>query len=208
MRQRCGLAKTPILSTATHNWDISHISKSSPWEARALCPTVGTPNLVNCTKEMSPQNITFWKTSGAYVQETLRAIGNWESTLKGPCIDSVIQGPSTKAVVWIVPRPYVKEIHLFILKHLLEDQGPLWTLSRDRSAGEHHFFTPSKFLAQTLVSDIFTLSQYLISASKHIQSQQSLAAMIKLAGTLHTLALYSLVNSLDATCPHTLSWLL
>lgn len=94
---------------------------------------------------------------------------------------------------------------MFILKHLLEDQGPLWTLSRDRSTGEHHFFTPSKFLAQTLVSDIFTLSHYLISASRHIQSQQSLAAMIKLAGTLHTLALYSLVNSLDATCPHTLS---
>lgn len=57
--------------------------------------------------------------------------------LKGSYTNSLAMGPSSKATVCKALRLYVKETHLLILKHLLERQEPVGTLSRDR--GGHHF---------------------------------------------------------------------
>ena len=38
--------------------------------------------------------------------------------LKSSCTDSFALESSTKAAVWEVPRPYVKEFHLLVLGHL------------------------------------------------------------------------------------------
>lgn len=57
--------------------------------------------------------------------------------LKGSCMDSLALGPNSKATVCKAPGPYVKETRLLILKHLLERQEPVETLTWDRSG--HHF---------------------------------------------------------------------
>lgn len=65
--------------------------------------------------------------------------------LKGLCADSVTLGPSTKAAVWKMPRPQVKENYLLILKRLLEGQEPVVILAGEEGAGGGAFlFSPSK----------------------------------------------------------------
>lgn len=61
------------------------------------------------------------------------------SFLKGSHMDSLAPEPSIKAVVRKVPRLYVEEIHLRILKHLLEGQGHIGTFSGDGGTDGHHF---------------------------------------------------------------------
>lgn len=48
---------------------------------------------------------------------------------------------SAKTVGWKAPRPYVKDIHRLILKHLPEGQGSAGTLSKDGGASACHFCT-------------------------------------------------------------------
>lgn len=46
--------------------------------------------------------------------------------------DSLTLRPSTKAAVWKVPRPHVKETELLILKELPEKKAPDGSLSKNR----------------------------------------------------------------------------
>lgn len=75
--------------------------------------------------------------------------------LMGSHADSLAPRPNTKASVCKAMRLYVKKIHLLILKHLLEGQGPVGTLSRDGGAGGHHF----------------VISIYLVKASGHASAR-------------------------------------
>lgn len=58
--------------------------------------------------------------------------------LKNWCADSLTLALSPQRAIWKVPRPYVKEIHLLILKHLPEGHKLAETLSRaGRASGWH-----------------------------------------------------------------------
>lgn len=89
-------------------------------------------------REEPPKHLTL-KTNEAYIQQNMGLQEMEISVLKGSWADSFAQGPSEKASVQKVPRPYVKECHLILLKHLLESQEPAGTLPRDRDAGGCHF---------------------------------------------------------------------
>lgn len=84
---------------------------------------------------MSPQSIWVEEPVGL---TSRRIVGNEKYTLKGSYTDSLAKGPSSKTIVCKATRLYVKETHLLFLKHLLEKQEPLGTLSRGRSG--HHFW--------------------------------------------------------------------
>jgi len=60
--------------------------------------------------------------------------------LKGSLADSFTPGSSIEVAVHKVTIQYRKEIYLLLLKHLLEKQEPVGTLSGDRDAGRHHFW--------------------------------------------------------------------
>lgn len=61
--------------------------------------------------------------------------------LKGLMHRLILLGTSAKTASWKAHRPYVKEMHCLILKHLPEGQGSAGTLSRDGGAGACHFCT-------------------------------------------------------------------
>lgn len=61
--------------------------------------------------------------------------------LKGLMQRLILLGTSAKTASWKARRPYVKEMHCLILKHLPEGQGSAGTLSRDGGAGACHFCT-------------------------------------------------------------------
>lgn len=67
---------------------------------------------------------------------------------KGLYTDSVISGTSTEDIVWKVPKLYVKEIYLLILKHWPEAHI---ILSKDKGTVDHHFCTLSALLKPTAV---------------------------------------------------------
>lgn len=71
-----------------------------------------------------------------YAQEEHRIVGNL--LLEGSCADSLAPGPSTKTPIWKAPKPYVKKIHLLILKYLPEKQENVGTFSRNiNTDGDH-----------------------------------------------------------------------
>lgn len=59
----------------------SHKYRTSPWGARDLCSTSGTPILRICMRNESLKHLLL-KTNRGYVQENHRAIGNGDSALK------------------------------------------------------------------------------------------------------------------------------
>lgn len=67
------------------------------------------------------------------------------------------QGYRTKAVAGKVPRPYVKENHLLILKQLLGIQDLVRILSRDRSTGRYYFVISFSFVKPGLAGTIISL---------------------------------------------------
>lgn len=76
--------------------------------------------------------------------------------LKGSLADSFTPGSSIEVAVHKVTVQYRKEIYLLLLKHLLEKQEPVGTLSRDRDAGSQYFwYSPSILQAWALAGAIF-----------------------------------------------------
>ena len=63
--------------------------------------------------------------------------------LKGLHKDSLAPAPSAKTPFWKVPKPYVKEIHLLVLKDLLERQKFVGMLSADTETVEGAIFAIS-----------------------------------------------------------------
>lgn len=64
----------------------------------------------------------------------MRTMGLWWTEkwlLKDPCADLPTTGHRAEIVLWKVPRSYVKETHLLILRHWSEVWMPAGTLSRD-----------------------------------------------------------------------------
>lgn len=64
----------------------------------------------------------------------MRTMGLWWTEkwlLKGPCADLPTTGHRAEIVLWKVPRSYVKETRLLILRHWSEVWVPAGTLSRD-----------------------------------------------------------------------------
>ena len=84
--------------------------------------------------------------------------------LKSLCTESFTPGPSTKATARKLPRPYVKEIHLLILKCLPEGQEPVRTHSGTMALVGLFLHSPSTMLALVLTGAIFVLSLYPASA--------------------------------------------
>lgn len=82
MRGRDAVSPTnPTLIIVIYNWEESHKYRTSPWGARDLCPTSGTPILRICMRNESLKHLVL-KTNRGYVQENHRAIGNGDSAFK------------------------------------------------------------------------------------------------------------------------------
>lgn len=78
------------------------------------------------------------KTTGADVQETKRAMRNWDSSLKGLSAHLLAMGPSAKAIGWKIP--YVCERHS-LAHHKASARGTRVCRNslQNRRSGGHHF---------------------------------------------------------------------
>lgn len=82
--------------------------------------------------------------------KTIKLWGTENPLLKGTWVDWLNLDTSTKAPIWKVLRPKVKETHLLVFKHLPEEQETAGTLSRDWDTGmSHFFFSITVFLTNT-----------------------------------------------------------
>lgn len=111
--------QNPNPGMATHKREEPHKSRASLWGARGVCPTSGTSTLGTCSGKISPQNVWLWKPTGLRSTRSKGLPGTEVLLLKGST-DS-LQG-------WAQKQPFeehlcMKEIHLLILKQLLEGQG-------------------------------------------------------------------------------------
>ena len=99
----------------------------------AVCAThIRHPNSWNLHQRDEPPKHLALKTNGAYIQETQRAVGNWNSAFKGITCRLTHLGPSVKAVVSKAPRPHVKDLNVLILKHLPKGVEPVGLSLRQR----------------------------------------------------------------------------
>ena len=108
---------------------VPHIRQPNPWDLQ--------------WKENTPKLLGV-KSNGAYFQKNPRAIGNGKSTLKGlvhrltqartQCKSNSLKGTETF---------FKKVSHLLIPNYLLEEQGPVGTLSKDEGADSPHCCAPS-----------------------------------------------------------------
>lgn len=81
----------------SQGWSFSQKSKESE-------PYIRTPSLGVLHCEDKPRKCLPLKTSGAYVQDSQRAIKNWDFVLlKGTCETSLALSPGTEAAVWRAP---------------------------------------------------------------------------------------------------------
>ena len=90
------------------------------------------------------------------------------SLFKSLYTDSFALGPSRKAAVWKMPRPYVKKIYLLILKHLLEGQEPIRTFSGDTGTVGHPFCFSFYLASIGLADTFFALSLWPVSNRGHV----------------------------------------
>lgn len=104
---------------ATHKREEPHKSRASLWGARGVCPTSGTLTLGTCSRKISPQNVWLWKPIELMSTRSKGLPGTEVLLLKG-YTDS-LQGRAQKQQ--FEEHLCMKEIHLLILKQLLEGQG-------------------------------------------------------------------------------------
>lgn len=116
----------------------SYKHRVSFWRARCSCSISSTPTLGTCTIRGAPKRYGFENKKDIF-KRPIGVQGTEISLLKDSHIESLTLEPSIKTAVWKAHRPYVKEIHLLILKHLLEGQEPIGTLSGNRSDSGCHF---------------------------------------------------------------------
>lgn len=104
-------------STVGRSQEERHKYWASPW---GYMPTSGTPTLQPCTRQMSPQNLWFWKPVWLAFQEKHRMVGNRASTLRVHSqADSVAREAAQKPQIEKhLDHIYVREIHLLTLSNL------------------------------------------------------------------------------------------
>lgn len=73
-------------------------SRAASWETRSLCPILGT-----CSGETAPK-ISGFKNQRSYLQDTQRAVGNYDNSLENWHADSPTLRPSADTEVWSTSR--------------------------------------------------------------------------------------------------------
>lgn len=132
-----GFSKTPPPAQQPTIWrsqEEPHKYWASSW---GYVPTSGTPTLQPCTREMSPQNIWFWKPVRLAFQEKHRMVGNRASTLRVHSqADSVaLEAAQKQQIEKHLDHIYVREIHLLTLSNLRVAEACWDSLKLEAQAG-------------------------------------------------------------------------
>lgn len=121
---------------------------ASHWAAEGSYPTLDAETFKKSTRVLSPSNIwnsasNIWKQWCLYPRD-YSCGKTWASVQI-----HLLQGPVQKTVLSKVPRLYIKEIQVLILKHWSEGQGPVNILSRNRGWVYTIFLIPFRFAKAT-----------------------------------------------------------
>lgn len=132
-----------LSDAATHNQKGTQSLEFLPDEWRD-CTTHWASQILRLAPEgCAPKTFTFENQWGSQICGT---ITNWETVLKKLLFSLTSLKSSAEAVLWKVPRHYVKETHLLILKHCFEKYRPAGIHSGDESWWKPSSFSPSALL--------------------------------------------------------------